>query len=197
MNDKPGTKTSYLSQLRTEADATLAKLFVSNPQDVRDDVTANLLHELLVHQTELAMQNEELRRVQIELEQSRDRYAELYEFAPIGYLTLNRDALIVECNLTTTTLLKAQRGQLLSRRLAQFIAPPDQDRWHRFFVSVVRHGGKHSGEFAFQRSDGVELHARLECHAESGGEKPPLVRMALIDVGAQKRAEEPRIADTA
>ncbi len=64
-----------------------------------------LLHELHVHQIELEMQNEELRRVQIELEAARDRYRDLYDFAPVGYLTLTREGLITEINRAGATML--------------------------------------------------------------------------------------------
>ena len=81
---------------------------------------------LTVHKREW-LQNEELRHTQQELETSRDRYSTLYDFAPVGYLTLDRDGVILDANLTAGQLLGSARGALLRQRLTDFIVPADQD----------------------------------------------------------------------
>ena len=90
-----------------------------------------LLHELHVHQIELEMQNEELRRAQQELEASRTKYFDLYDLAPVGYVTLSEKGLILEANLTAANLLGVERGQLLQQPLTRFIVSEDQDICYR------------------------------------------------------------------
>ncbi len=91
----------------------------------------HLLNELQVHQIELEMQNEELRRTQQSLETSRERYFALYDLAPVGYVTLNEQGLILEVNLTAANLLGVPRNALVKQRLPHFIFPEDQDIYYR------------------------------------------------------------------
>ena len=79
-------------------------------EDVR-----KLVEELQIHQIELEMQNEELRSVQYELEQSRKKYSDLYDFAPVGYLTINEEGRIVEANLTAAKQLGVERSILIGK----------------------------------------------------------------------------------
>ena len=149
-----------------------------------------LLHELQVYQTELKMQNEELRRAQVALEESRDRYVDLYEFAPVGYLTLSRGAQIAAINLTGAALLGEDRKKLLDRRFARFVAPVDHDRWQRYFIHVMQHGDKQICELTLRRSDGTLFNARLDCLLIVADAAAPALRITLTDITARKQAEE-------
>jgi len=91
---------------------------------------APVLHDLRVHQIELEMQNEDLRRTQAELEASRARYFDLYDLAPVGYFTLSEQGLILEANFTAATLLGWPRGALVRRPLTRFIVRDDQDIYY-------------------------------------------------------------------
>ena len=110
--------------LRRQAERLLAKKGKSVPKKLPQDAQ-KLIHELQVHQVELEMQNEELRRAQLELEESRNKYAELYEFAPVGYFNLDQKGRIVEVNLTGA-------GELVNFRLQLRV-----DR-HQFFVDRLQ-----------------------------------------------------------
>ena len=111
MNKKPGKQDS----LRANAETHLAHI---PPMEASTHSVDELLHELHIHQIELEMQNEELRRAQIALEESRDRYMALYEFAPVGYLTLTGEGLIAEINLTGAKLLGVERKKLINHRFS-------------------------------------------------------------------------------
>ena len=147
-----------LRQLAERQLATKAKTLAGNLIGER-----RLMHELQVHQIELEMQNDALRQAQVALEESRDRYADLYEFAPVGYLTLNDIGLITEVNLTGADLFGEDRAKLLHRRFLSLIVSADQDRWHRHFLSARRHHGKQTCELKLNRSDGVIFDANLDC----------------------------------
>lgn len=148
-------------------------------------------HDRRVLQTELEMQNEELRRVQVELEETRDRYIDLYEFAPIGYLTLTREGLVAEANLTCSSLLGVDRKKLLNRRFDSFIADRDKDRWNHHFLNVLKLVGRKMSELLIQRKDGSTFHAQLDCQKMKAVDAP-LMRIALTDISERKAAEEER-----
>lgn len=147
----------------------------------------HLLQELQLHQLELQMQNEELRHAHNALEASRDLYLDLYEHAPVGYLTLNVDGVIEAVNQTGEQLLGCQRGHLLQRRFASRVAMPERDRWHQVFVRVCRSGQAEECELALTRADGSHWPARLNCVRY--GSQPASVRVSLTDLTARRQIE--------
>ena len=160
--------------------------------------TEGILHELGAQQVELEMQNDELRRAQTIIETSRDRYMDLYDFAPVGYLTLTREALISEINLAGAALLGRERDKLIGYRFARLVTPEDGDRWHLHFMRALQHGDKQSCELVLRREDGYRFHVQLDClRVEADGESP-VVRISLTDITERKRSEgELRIAAAA
>ena len=147
-----------------------------------------LLLELQVHQVELEMQNEALRQAQIALEESRDRYVDLYEFAPVGYLTLGAEGMVEGINLTGATLLGWERKKLLQRSFTSLVIAEDQDRWIRHFLAVKRGDGPGKLELPLQRGDGTVVHAQLDCVRPEGLD-PPKVRMTLSDITERMQAQ--------
>ncbi|MDP1948391.1 MAG: PAS domain S-box protein [Nitrospirota bacterium] len=150
-----------------------------------------LVHELQVHQIELEMQNEELRRAQMELEVARDRYLDLYDFSPAGHLTLDRQATIVEANLRAGTLLGINRKDLIGQSLTGCIAAEDQGTFHRHCQGVLTAGTRQTCEVHLREKAGAACCLYLESlvvHEESG----PIThwRISLLDVSDRKRAEQ-------
>ena len=149
-----------------------------------------LLHELQVHQIELEIQNEALRLAQSAMEESRDRYVDLYEFAPIGYLSLTADGLIAEINLTGIMLLGKDRKELLQKRLTALVIPEDQDRWTQLFLNVKKPDGAARVELGLQRGDGTVIQAQLDCERTKVGAGDTAVRIALTDISERKKTEK-------
>ena len=173
--------------LRAAAEADLAqqpKGGALSPATNGTEVT-DVLHELKVHQIELEMQNEALRQTQAELEESRNRYIDLYEFAPVGYLTLTADGMITQANLTAVTLLGVARDKLLQRGLRAFVATEDQERWYRHVQHCRLNSGESSIELAMSGHDGAFWQAKLDCAPDLGGGS----RVTLTDVSEQKQME--------
>ena len=146
-------KNNSQDPLRREAEKKIAE----SPEIQQDEGCSThdqIVHELQVHQIELEMQNEALRDAQRALEESRDKYADLYEFAPVGYLILTKNAEIEEANLTCTTILGVSRGKLIKDRFRRFVAHEDLEIWDRYFISVLRSAEKQTGDLHLLKSDG-------------------------------------------
>jgi PAS domain S-box-containing protein len=175
------------TQLREAAEAQLA---CAPPIEALSRPAGELLHELQVHQIELEMQNEQLRQVQTALEESRDRYVDLYDFAPVGYLTLSYEGMLSEINLTGAALLGVDRNKLPHHRFASFVVPESRDRWNRLFVGVLKHVERQSCDLLLQRGDNSAFHAHLDCLRLAKDGKPPVVRITLTDITRLRHAEE-------
>jgi len=141
------------------------------------------LHELVVHQVELEMQNEELRRLHIALEAERARYFDLFDLAPVGYVTLNTENFILEANLTAARQLGLVRGQLTQLPFSRLIHPKDQDTFYLLRRKLLADGTPQSCELRLLRSNGSTLRARLEATAAPGPENPAPCRLSIIDIG--------------
>ncbi len=159
--------------------------------------TDELLHELRVYQVELEMQNDELRRVYTALEQSRDRYVDLYEFAPIGYLSVTLDGVVSEINLTGATLLGTERKNLINCRFESFVVPKDRDFWHSHLLHVKQQGGKHNCELRLCRTDNTTFYAHLDSLLIESASLP-VVRVMLTDITERRKIDaQLRVAATA
>ena len=186
---KQDDKESSRNQLRAEAEKKVARS-ADKSAPLKKQVLDKLVHELQVHQVELEMQNEELRGAQEQIAKSRNDYADLYDFSPVGYLTFNGDALITGVNLTGAALLGLERQKLLKRRFRQFVAPADAGLWDRHFVSVLQQGEKQSCDLLLKRKDGSTLYARLDSIRVETDSGTSLVRTAMSDITVQRKAEE-------
>lgn len=125
--------------------------------------TQRLLHELEVHQLELEMQNAELRLAREELEVSLAKYAELYDFAPVGYFTFDAGGLIREVNLTGAHLLGTERRRLIDQAFNTFIDDADERAlFSRHLEKVLQGQGIQKCEISFTGNEGTVVHGQLQ-----------------------------------
>ncbi len=157
------------------------------PVVLSPEETRQTLHELRVHQIELEMQNDELRRAQMELETARSRYFDLYNLAPVGYVTLSEQGLIWEANLTAAQMLGLDRRALVKQPIARFVIPEDQDIYYRQHKLLLETGALQECELRMAKKDGTEFWARLEASAAQEAAEPPEYRMVMSDITERKR----------
>src|SRR5215471_13730490 len=137
-----------------------------------------LVHELEVHQIELELQNEELR----------DELQDLYDFAPVGYLTLSEDTVILRANLRAAVLLGVERGLLIGKRFTRFLAGESVNAFHLYWRALVPDGSPQACDLLLRKSDGTAVPVSMET-AEQKGARPPAWRCAMSDITARKHAE--------
>jgi PAS domain-containing protein len=111
--------------------------------DLLSKTPDEIIHELRVHQIELEIQKEELKKAHQDLKDSRDRYIDHYDFAPVGYFTLNKEALIAEVYHTGASMIGVVRRDLIHTRFRRFVTPPDHDQWDRFFLAILKDEKQH------------------------------------------------------
>ncbi len=162
------------------------------PEPLRTNLPddAALHHELQVHQIELQMQNDSLREAQTALEEARDHYVDLYEFAPVGYLTLSRQGYIVDINLTGAGLLAQDRAQLCKRRFSNWIAAKSRDQWYQHFLKTLNRPGRNTIEIQCLQHGEIEFWAELDCVAKQGMDGNSVMRVTLTDISERRLAQE-------
>jgi PAS domain S-box-containing protein len=175
-----------LHKLRVKAEEQLAKRERRIQSLERADL-AMLAHELDVHQVELEMQNEELRLARTAAEEARDRYLDLYDFAPMGYFTVDEHSRIIEANLTASELLKIKtKHQLLNTHFTKYITPEESNKYHFHHRKVLESDEKQTLELKMQKADGTLFDVQLISVKAGVG----MVRTAVIDITERKKLEE-------
>ncbi len=185
-----GGRGTPLEGLRERAEAVVTTQADRPESPLSHDDAIALVHELRVHQVELALQNEELLRTRQEAEALRDQYIDLYEFAPVGYFTLDRDGTILAVNLTGSVLMSENRQALVGTRLQRFMHPNRLGAFAEFCDRVLRSDTTETFEGAMTGVQGRQWYALLEGRAEPGAPAgSSRIRVALSDITERKEAE--------
>ncbi|WP_230540423.1 PAS domain-containing sensor histidine kinase [Janthinobacterium sp. FW305-129] len=177
-------------RLREQAEQLAAEQRQTVPPQSNEDVMRQL-HELQVSQIELEMQNAalaELEQLKNEFESSRDRYAELYEQAPVSYFSLARDGLVTRVNVAACGLLQRDKNQLLGRRFEQFVAPHAQGGFRRFLDAVFNSGARQVLEAQLFEGEagGTGGMVRIEANLDAAS---ATARMLVTDLGDEHARE--------
>jgi PAS domain S-box-containing protein len=178
--------------LRRRAVALAAERAGGMPENLEvlsPEAARRALHELRVHQIELEMQNEELRRTQEELEGSRARYFDLYDLAPVGYLTIGEHGSILQANLTAAKLLGVARGDLVKQPFSRFILREDQDVYSLRRKALLDTGVPQAWDLRVLKKDAEPFWVRLETTAARDAAGAPVCRAVVSDITESKRAE--------
>jgi PAS domain S-box-containing protein len=148
------------------------------------------MHELRVPRIELEMQNSAMSDAMVLLDETRDEYIDPYDYAPVGYLILSKEAVIMEANLTVANLLGIERHILVKERIRKFVACEDLELWDQYFTAVLRNRGKQGGQLKFRTAAGSLISTRLETIWLNRDNSEPVIRMALSDITDRVKYEE-------
>jgi two-component system, cell cycle sensor histidine kinase and response regulator CckA len=185
---KKETRNQQDSALRRQAEKHLEVTGHSGmlPEDMVD-----VVHDLQVHQIELKMQNEELRRIQAELEKERDRYSDLYDFSPVGYFTVSENGIIEEANLFGAAMTGIDRRALIGMPFSHLVFRDDQDIFYKHRKALFETETSQACELRLMKRNGDEFFAGLECmvlkNVEGAFRK---IRVVISDITGRKLLEE-------
>ncbi|MDO9067251.1 MAG: ATP-binding protein [Deltaproteobacteria bacterium] len=165
------------------------KLIIQSPekqQSKQEHATQRLLHELQVHQIELEIQNAELKLSRDNLETLLEKYTSLYDFAPVGYVTLDCDGVIIDVNLAGASLTGGVRSRLIGRSLLHFIDVADRHIFKDFLAAVLSSQIKETCEVALLNEAKKTTFVQIEAMATASGKE---FRLAMIDITGRKNLE--------
>lgn len=185
MKKKPAT-TADAAGLRTHAEASLKNKQADTRMPRSDADVRKQLHELQVSQIELEMQNcalTELQQAKMGIEAGLERFTDLYDFAPVGYFTLDRDGTLSEINLTGARLLGLARSQLIGQRFSAFVLAASKPELQAFLNQVFSSAAKQSCDLALLAADHHPLHVHISANADASGRT---CRAVMEDISERK-----------
>ena len=177
--------TNCAAELRAKAEGKVAEQTAAD-ETLNDRDVKRLFHELQIHQVELEMQNKVLHLTKLDLEATRDSYFNLYELAPVGYLTINKSGLIQKANLTAVTMLGVERDALINKPIQKFIFWDDVDSYYLQSRSAVEASEDFKLELRFVPPDDSPFWVNLQATLQNDDE----IWLAFSDIGDRKQLEQ-------
>jgi diguanylate cyclase (GGDEF)-like protein/PAS domain S-box-containing protein len=176
---------------KTLLDKSEASVSSSLHETTTDGTAEAIVSEPQAHQLKLEVQAKQLQQAQSALQLSQNHYEDLYEFSPTSYLTITTEEIITECNLKTSKVLGLGRNILINKRLSQFVANQDKDRWQSQFANLKKAESEigHEFDLTLVGEDGVEICTHLQCMWRNENNSARMLRIVLTDVTARKFIE--------
>ena len=174
------------TELRRRAEERLLAKKAGSSSTQGEEEAQRLVHELAVHQIELEMQNEELRQARDDQEKVLEKYTDLYDYAPVGYCTLDRDGIIREINFTGAVLLGNERSRLIGYSFAQYVSGECRQAFSAFIGTA----------FAIKQKASLEVLINMKAHScwvqieALSYDLGQQCRFGIIDITARKRTED-------
>ncbi|MBI5057841.1 MAG: PAS domain-containing protein [Nitrospirae bacterium] len=181
--NKSSPESKKTGSLRKKAEGKLRKQKGTSLKIISAQDSQSLVHELQVHQIELEMQNEELRNAQVLLEESRSKYFDLYEFAPVGYFTLDKKGLILDANLKGANLLGLEKSILRRTPFSRYVSRDEQDKYYFSRKNILETKTQQTCELKMQKKGGAIFYAQLECIPVQGNKDTDIqLRIVMNEV---------------
>lgn len=190
MNQENDTAKKNLKSLREKARQKLLDAHVETIQleNMSVDDIRHFIEELRIHQIELEMQNQQLLETQQKLEKAKQKYEELYDFAPVGYLNLGLDGKILEANLTAAKMLDIPRNSLIGTLLYHYFNKEDRDCLFLHLRKLFRRYGRHTCE-ARLADKNHNVYLRLDSIRDEGDKEKQVCRTTMVEITHRKRTE--------
>jgi PAS domain S-box-containing protein len=182
------TGRNKLPELRKKAEALLSS--GTKPPEISRPDFKFLSHELQVHQIELEVQNEELRQSHSALERSNRRFSDLYDFAPVGYVSMDRTSRIIEANLTVSLLLGIERSELIGKPFNVFVKSDDKDLFHQHRQALTPGLSQTCEIWLKKRNDEFFFVEIASILLPEAGEASAEILTAVFDITLRKKSEE-------
>ncbi len=190
-------KKEHLQKLRRQAEE-LSRKHSEDASSLSLEETHQLLHELQVHQIELELQNEEMRRAQQELEASRNNFLQLFHKAPVGYLVLDSLGIIRQANETFCHMVKEDMFRVKGQPFNIFISRPERQQFLARYRAVFRDPGNKNMEHFLLCADKETFYARIEAAAMplspdvsvSIFQEDPLLLLTISDITERRKADQ-------
>jgi len=181
-------KSEILTLLRARAEKVLKESAIFDEQDHALEFN-KIFHELQIYQVELEMQNEELISASQEIQKQKDRFSSLFDAAPVGYIVINKEGLIIDINKTGVRLFNKDKNMLIGKPFAAFVSSADISSFYKFLTNITRTGSEHTTQLQFLSQDKRSFGGLLQGVPVNGEGFDQQIYVTVTDITEKQEAE--------